>query len=60
MINILEFGVGHSTFVMLNAIQKNKSERFEYARSELRRENPYRVYSLDNCNDWLAKVSARV
>ncbi len=52
---ILEFGVGKSTLVFADAIQKNKEEFEEYVKANLRRSNPFEVHSIDSFQSWINK-----
>lgn len=50
---ILEFGVGKSTIVLADAIEKNKKEYGEFVSKNLRRSNAFQIHSLDNSQHWL-------
>jgi len=44
---ILEFGVGYSTLVMADAIEKNRQAYGKYIGTHLRRNNPFEVHAVD-------------
>jgi hypothetical protein len=53
---VLEFGVGKSTKVMANALQKNEIDFAYKVTQELRVTNPFVVHSVDNSHLWLDKI----
>ena len=50
---ILEFGVGKSTRIFAEALQRNKLEYGEHIGRELRRANPFALFSVDNSQKWI-------
>lgn len=52
---ILEFGMGKSTIVFADSLQKNKKDYEEFVAKNLRRNNPFELHSVDNNKDWVAK-----
>jgi hypothetical protein len=57
---VLEFGVGKSSSVFVDAIRKNKTEYEEYVNKNLRVTNPFKVYSIDNNKYWMEKVTKAI
>ena len=47
VVTILEFGVGYSTLVMADALSKNEKDYGEYVRANLRRRDPFKLYTVD-------------
>jgi hypothetical protein len=45
---ILEFGVGKSSIVLADALRRNKEEYGVYVKRNLRRANPFTLFSIDN------------
>lgn len=56
VITILEFGLGKSTAVFDDALQKNEKEDGGWIQENLRRANPYRCFSVDNYPKWIEQV----
>jgi len=52
---ILEFGVGKSTHIFVDALQKNKKEFGDFVSKNLRRATPFEIYSIDNSKSWIQK-----
>ncbi len=50
---VLEFGVGKSTVVIADALNKNKSEYSSDIKNTLRRSNPFQCHSIDNYPSWI-------
>lgn len=50
---VLEFGVGKSTRVFAEAMRVNEAAHGDYVRANLRRNDPFRVYSVDNFGGWV-------
>jgi hypothetical protein len=50
---VLEFGVGKSTVVIADALNKNKSKYSSYIKKTLRRSNPFQCHSIDNYPSWI-------
>ena len=50
---ILEFGVGKSTLIFGNALNKNKADFFSFTNKNLRRDNLYECHSVDNYYKWI-------
>lgn len=55
---ILEFGIGKSTSVLLDALKINEQNYKEIVINELRVTEPFRIYSVDNNINWIEKVSS--
>ena len=53
---VLEFGVGKSTSVILDALKKNKDNFGKIVEQELRVTNPFQLHSVDNNIEWLERV----
>ena len=53
---VLEFGVGKSTGVILDALGKNQKEHSVYVENKLRISNPFELHSVDNYHIWLDKI----
>ena len=53
---ILEFGVGQSTLVLNDALEKNKSKYLKYVNKNLRRSNPFECHSVDNNEFWIKRI----
>lgn len=53
VINILEFGVGKSTIVFADAIKKNKENYEDFVKENLRRSDPFQIYSVENSQEWI-------
>ena len=47
VMTVLEFGVGWSTAVMADALQKNHSDYYEEIKDTLRRVDPFTLYTVD-------------
>lgn len=50
---ILEFGVGKSTVVLADAIQKNKRDFEDFVVKNIRRANPFEIHSIDTSRNWI-------
>lgn len=57
---VLEFGIGKSSSVFVDAIRKNKTEYEEYVNKNLRVTDPFKVYSIDNNKYWIEKVAKAI
>lgn len=57
---VMEFGVGKSTAVILDALKKNKVRHSQYVMDNLRITNPFNLYSVDNSDYWLNKVKEEI
>jgi hypothetical protein len=55
-ITILEFGVGHSTLVLADALYKNKQRYEEYVSKNLRYSNPFEIHCVD-ANEHFLKLT---
>ncbi|HEY4524282.1 MAG TPA: hypothetical protein VJL36_00770 [Candidatus Paceibacterota bacterium] len=53
VLTVLEFGVGKSTIVFADAVKKNKIEFENFVKTNLRRKDSFRVYSVDNGKNWI-------
>jgi hypothetical protein len=52
---ILEFGVGKSSFVMTDALKKNKIDYSSYVADNLRIKNSFECHSVENNESWLSQ-----
>jgi hypothetical protein len=59
ILTILEFGVGCSTIIFADAIRR-LSASSDFDPNSLRRDNPYKLHSVDNCNNWLQSVKSNL
>lgn len=57
---ILEFGVGKSTTVLADALKRNKEDYEEFVSANLRRENSFEIYSVDNSAFWIETCKANI
>lgn len=53
---VLEFGVGKSTFIFSDALQKNSEKYSRTVSSELRRSNAFELHSVDDEMKWINAV----
>lgn len=60
VLNVLEFGCGHSSLVFADALKKNQSEFGDFVSSNLRRSDPFRVDVVDDFEQFLALTKSRV
>lgn len=51
---VMEFGVGKSTRVFAHAMALNEAKHGAYVKEHLRRGDPFRVFSVDNVEEWVA------
>lgn len=56
---ILEFGLGKSTIVFNDALEKNKLRDQDFIQGNLRRSNPYECHSIDNYQQWIDEVKSK-
>lgn len=56
---ILEFGVGKSTVVFDDALEKNKLLYSDFVKNNLRRGTPFQCFSVDNNKKWLNEVKKK-
>lgn len=59
VLNVLEFGVGHSSAVMAAALKTNKT-RYAGEIGSLRRQEPFKIYSVDESLEWIDQAAARL
>jgi hypothetical protein len=58
---ILEFGCGHSTLVLVSAIEANRLEFGDSPEfAKLRRNNPFELHTVDASTKWLEAIRARI
>ncbi|HKT89184.1 MAG TPA: hypothetical protein VJQ59_12145 [Candidatus Sulfotelmatobacter sp.] len=58
---VLEFGVGYSTLVIADALQKNEADWSNLAaRPAIRNRFPFQVFSIDASEEWLRISEARI
>ena len=55
--NILEFGLGKSTFVFDHALNQNHAKYFNFVSKNLRRENPFTCDTIDDDKKWFSQIS---
>ncbi len=55
---VLEFGIGKSTYIFNDALEKNEKEYGAYVKDNLRRTNPFELHSIDNSKDWINSVKS--
>lgn len=60
VLNILEFGIGKSTIIFADALKKNKEEYADYVLKNIRREDPFIVYTIDNFKEWISNCKKQV
>ena len=53
VITILEYGVGKSSIVFDHALNLNKNRFSSYVQNNLRRNNPFQCFSIDNNKKWI-------
>jgi hypothetical protein len=63
--NVLEFGLGYSTFIIADALMKNEKEYDGYCTSEssgwgIRRKNPFLVSCIDNNQKWIEITKSKI
>jgi hypothetical protein len=56
VINILEFGVGKSTAIFNDALNKNFDEHNDYVSRNLRKTDPFKCFTVDNSDHWISHV----
>lgn len=59
VLTVLEFGVGHSTVVLADAMRENR-KRYGTEIGGLRRRDPFKVYSVDAAQEWIDQTAARI
>jgi hypothetical protein len=59
IITILEFGLGKSTIIFNDVLQKNKIRDEHFVAANLRRSNPYECHSVDNYEKWIEEVKSK-
>lgn len=58
---VLEFGIGHSTLVLADAMRQNEIElRDQLTPSMLRVDEPFRIHSVDASTAWIERLRARI
>ena len=55
---VLEFGIGKSTYIFNDALEKNEKEYGAYVKDNLRRTNPFELHAIDNSQDWINSVKS--
>lgn len=53
---VMEFGLGKSTSIIIDALSENKREYWDEVNSDLRVSNPFQLHSIDNNQEWLNMV----
>lgn len=59
-ITALEFGSGKSTIVIGDALERNKREHSSYVQGNLRKNNPFELYSVETSERWASEVLAQI
>jgi len=59
VINVLEFGCGHSSLVLADAVLKNKSEFNDFVVKNVRRSDPFHVEIVDDVESYLTMTERR-
>jgi hypothetical protein len=57
---VLEFGVGWSTFVMADALVRNRRDFADHVRANLRRSNPFEIHCIDDDREFIETTSRRL
>ena len=57
---VLEFGVGKSSFIITDALNKNKIEHLDYVSNNLRVRNAFECHSIENNENWLSQCSKNI
>lgn len=52
VINVLEFGSGYSSLIMADALLQNKKRLYKVVSENIRKENPFVVYSVEDNKDY--------
>ena len=60
VLNVLEFGCGHSTLIFSDALHKNQIEFGEFAKANFRRSDPFHVDVVDDVKSFLDLTANRV
>lgn len=60
VLNVLEFGCGHSTIVFSDAIHKNRLEFGDFVQENLRRSDPFHVDVVDDIQQFLDSTERRI
>lgn len=60
VLNVLEFGCGHSSLVFSDALFKNRLEYGDFVRSNLRRSDPFRLDVVDDMKNFLENTARRI
>lgn len=60
VLNVLEFGCGHSSLVFADALRKNEIEFGDFATANLRRSDPFHVDVVDDVKLFLDSTARRV
>lgn len=59
VINVLEFGCGHSSLVLADALAKNKSDFGDFVTQNIRRSDPFHIDVVDDIKSYLELTAAR-
>lgn len=59
VINVLEFGCGHSSLVLADAVAKNQSEYGDFVKANIRRSEPFHVDIVDDMKAYLDQTMSR-
>jgi hypothetical protein len=57
---ILEFGLGKSTRIFVDAMGRNKYAFKNHVENELRISNPFTLHSVDNSEHWIEKTKEKI
>ena len=59
IINVIDIGLGHSTIIMADALSRNKVKYGSYVEKNIRKKNPFVVYSVDASKHWIKEFKLR-
>jgi len=57
---ILEFGVGKSSIIFADALYKNKKKYQDFVKKNLRKDNLFEIYSIDNQKKWIKESKKNI
>ncbi len=57
---VLEFGVGKSSFIITDALNKNKNKYFDYVSANLRVKDLFECHSVENNENWLSQCTKNI
>ena len=59
VINVIDIGLGHSTIVMADALRRNKKKYNSFVKKNIRKSDPFVVYSIDASHQWVKEFKLR-